>query len=115
MAPILPSRSPQQHPGKSSITLANAHRRLAAPLWDIQKIPTQLQSTSYLAKGELPPGETLAVYTRRTRRTRRQPSTDKALQDMTWRRVRRVRRVGSWKIALWAFMEDPKIPRADNQ
>jgi ribosomal protein L28 len=53
------------------------------------KNPTQFQSTTYLAKGATP-GETLAVY---TRRTRRQPSTDKALQDMTWRQVRRVRRI----------------------
>ena len=99
MAPILPSRSPQQHPGKSSITLANAHRRLAAPLWDIQIIPTQFQSTGYSTKGEHPLGQTLGSY---TRRTRRQPSTDKALKDMTWRRVRRVESwffyLGDWVV-----------------
>jgi hypothetical protein len=49
-----PASYPQQLPGKSSITLANAHRRLAAPLWDIRKIPTQPQSTSYATKGGLP-------------------------------------------------------------
>ena len=65
--------------------------------WDGNACPTSVDL--------LPLGGTLASY------TRRQPSTDKALKDMTWRRVRRV---GLWKFSQWAFMESQKNSHAEN-